>query len=331
MTGSLRVGVVSFAHLHVHAYVPALRSLDGVQLVGAYDEEPQRGQAEAARYGLRLFERLDDLLGEVDAVVVTAPNALHHPYTLAAVKAGKHVLCEKPLATTVEHAAEMVRRAREAGVQLMTAFPMRFSPPVVTARKAVESGAVGEIRALTGSNNGQMPAGWFSDPELAGGGATMDHIVHLADIYRWLLGSEPVEVTAEAGTLLHEGIRVDDVAMVLLRYPGGAIGTIDASWSRPAGFPTWGGLSFRVVGTGGVLEVDAFAQQARFSGDERGVHRWLYWGSDADRAMLAAFVEAVRSGGPVPVTGEDGLAAVRVAVAAQQSARLGRPVATGAA
>lgn len=323
----VRVGIVSFAHVHVHAYVPGLKSLPHVALAGAYDEEPARGRAEAQRYGLRFFERLEDLLEAVDAVVITAPNALHHRYTLAAVQARRHVLCEKPLATTVEHAAEMVRRASEAGVRLMTAFPMRFSPPVVTAKRAVASGVVGEVRAVTGSNNGRMPPGWFGDPELAGGGATMDHVVHLADIYRWLVGHEPVEVMAEAGTLLHEGSRVDDVAMVLLRFPGGVIGTIDASWSRPASYPTWGGLRFRVIGTEGLLDIDAFGQQAQLSSDKERAHRWVYWGSDADRAMLAAFVEAVRSGGPVPVSGEDGLAAVRVAVAAQQSAKSGQPVA----
>lgn len=321
----MKIGLISFAHLHAYSYASQLKTLPGAEFGGIYDELSARARLQAANFGVPWFGRLEDLLAAVDAVIVTSANARHYDYTLAAAAAGRHVLCEKPLATAVEHAEQMVRRCAEAGVQLMTAFPMRFSPPVATAKRAVEAGAVGAVRAITGSNNGKMPAGWFSDPQLAGGGALMDHVVHLADIMHWLLGQQPEEVYAEADTLLHEGIEVEDVGMVLLRFRDGVIGTIDASWSRPESYPTWGGLRFRVVGADGVLDVDAFAQQEQVYSTAGRPQRWVYWGSGADRAMLAAFVEAIRAGRQVPVTGEDGLAAVRVAVAAMRSARSGKP------
>ena len=323
----MRIGLISFAHVHAASYAGVLKSLPGVEFVGIYDEVRARGRAEAQRYEVRWFDRLEGLLEASEAVVVSSTNADHHRYVLAAAASGRHVLCEKPLATRIEDAEEMVRKCRDAGVLLMTAFPMRFSPPVVSARRAVEMGGVGEIRAFTGSNNGKMPGGWFSDPQLAGGGALMDHVVHLADLMRWFLGTDPVQVYAEADALLHPGIQVEDVGMVALHFPNGVIGTIDASWSRPERYPTWGGLRFRIIGTDGALEVDAFSQQSQVYSDRAPDPWWAFWGSDVDRAMIAAFVAAVQRRIPVPVTGEDGLAALRIAVAARRSAASGEPVA----
>lgn len=317
---------MSLAHVHAASYASILSSLEGAEFRGIYDEIPSRGRSAALKYGVPFYESLDRMLENCDAVIVASVNRDHHRLVLAAAGAGRHVLCEKPLATDLASAEEMIARCRSAGVQLMTAFPMRFSAPVLAALSAVRNGEIGDIAAITGLNNGQMPAGWFSSPDLAGGGAAMDHIVHLADLMRWFIGSAPNEVYAEMETLLHVGIEVEDVVTVLLRFPNGAVGSIDSSWSRPDAYPTWGGLRFRVIGTKGVIDVDAFAQTISVYRNQQRLPVWKVWGSNADRAMLLAFAESVRSGNPVPVSGEDGLAALRVVDAAYDSARRGEPV-----
>src|SRR5699024_5099025 len=165
-------------------------------------------------------------------------------------------LCEKPLATTVADAEEMVAACREAGVVLMTAFPVHFSPAVASLRSALADGALGELIGLTGTNNGKLPTArdWFTDVDLAGGGAMVDHTVHLA---------APATVHATTNRILHAdraGEGAETGGLVTLTYDSGPVATIDCSWSLPNDAPTWGGLRLQALGTGGQVQIDAFAQ-----------------------------------------------------------------------
>src|SRR5699024_6074797 len=139
-----------------------------------------------------------------DAIVVTSANAHHKDLVLEAARRGVHVLCEKPLATTVADAEAMVAACREVGVVLMTAFPVHFSPAVEALRTAVADGTLGEVIGLTGTNNGKLPAGrdWFTDVELAGGGSLVDHTVHIAEILDAMFG-EPATVHAVSNRILY--------------------------------------------------------------------------------------------------------------------------------
>src|SRR5438094_400261 len=105
---------------------------------------------------------------------------------------------------------------------------------------AIADGAIGEVLAVKGTNHGSLPPGWLTDPALAGGGAVMDHTVHVADLLRWILEREFVSVYAEIDTLLHPGLPVDDCGTLLLEMEGGVFASLDPSWSRPRTFPTWG-------------------------------------------------------------------------------------------
>ena len=247
-----------------------------------------------------------------------------------AAAAGVHVLCEKPLATTAEDAQAMIHACDQAGVVLMTAFPMRFSAPLVEVKSALDAGAVGSLRAFNTTNQGQNPShhrAWFVDKALAGGGAAMDHIVHLADILRWMLGSEVTEVYAQFNRILHaDEVDVETGGLVMLTFANGIFASIDCSWSRPRLFPTWGGLTMEIVGDGGVILTDPFRQNLTIHGNPARHMAWAYWGSDANQAMIDEFVAAVRSGRPPAVTGQDGLRATEIVLAAYRSAELGVPV-----
>src|SRR5690606_5292789 len=260
-----------------------------------------------------------------DAIVVTSANAHHRDLVLEAARRGVHVLCEKPLATSVADAEKMVAACREAGVVLMTAFPVHFSPAVEALRSAIADGTLGEVIGLTGTNNGKLPAGrdWFTDVDLAGGGSLVDHTVHIAEILDSVFGA-PTTVHAVANQILYAdraGEGAETGGLVTLTYDSGLVATIDCSWSQPADAPTWGGLRLQALGTGGQLQIDAFAQHVGGPG------QWLPYGSDLDGLLLEAFLDAVRAGQAVDPTGEVGLRTVKIVAAAQESVRTGQPVA----
>jgi predicted dehydrogenase len=264
---SVRVGIVSFAHVHSPAYAGVLRDLAAADFVGITDEDTDRGAEAAEQFGVRYFDSAATLSEEVDAVVVCSENKNHANDVIPALQGGVHVLSEKPIATTVEDARAMIQASENSGSQLRTAFPVRYLPSVVRARDLVRGGALGRVLAVNGTNHGRIPGGWFLDPELAGGGAVMDHTVHLADLLRWILDVEVKSVYAEVDSFFGAE-ETDDAAILTLDLEGGsfadgAFATIDPSWSRGDGYPTWGDVTLRIAGTSGVLDVDPFAQPLR--------------------------------------------------------------------
>ncbi len=217
---SVRVGIVSFAHVHASPYAGALSDLDVADFVGISDEDAARGEEAAQRFGIRFFEDTASLFEEVDAVVVCSENRHHARDAISALRVGVHVLCEKPIATTVEDARAMIAASETSGSQLRIAFPVRYLPSVARAREIVRGGSLGRVLAVKGTNRGRIPGGWFLDPDLAGGGALMDHTVHLADLLRWMLDVEVKSVYAEVDSLFG-ATTTDDAAILTLELEGG--------------------------------------------------------------------------------------------------------------
>jgi predicted dehydrogenase len=246
-----------------------------------------------------------------------------------AAQAGAHVLCEKPLATTREDAQAIVAACRQAGVKLMTAFPMRFSAPLIQLKARLDAGDLGQIYCLNTTNQGEVPIGhraWFVDKELAGGGAMMDHIVHLADIFNWLFGRELASVYAQSNHIIQaDKVDVETGGLVMLQYAGGMFATIDSSWSKPLNYPTWGGLTLELISQRGLTVIDAFSQNLNVFRQEPAQNYWTYWGSDMNQAMAEEFVNAIREEREPAVTGEDGLFALEVVLAAYESAQTNQP------
>lgn len=333
----MRIGLLSFAHLHAEGYLSALQTMPNVELIGAADENTERGRYFADQFGIRLYDDYDALLREhPDGVIVTSENARHLPLVQLAAAAGAAVLCEKPLATTVDDARAMVESCASAGVPLMTAFPMRFSAPAVEIKRLLERGEMGRVYGVNSTNQGALPEfhqsdnlpflkrDWFTDKALAGGGAMTDHIVHLADLLRWYLGSEVVEVYAASNAILHAGkVGVETGGLVMLTFANGVFASIDCSWSKPAYYPTWGGLKLELVAEGGLATLDAYRQGMTVYSDRTARPHYAYWGSDANAAMLREFVASIRERRAPAVSGEDGLRAVEIVAAAYASAASG--------
>ena len=126
-------------------------------------------------------------------------------------------------------------------------------------KEQMDAGKIGKVLAIAATNQGSMPGGWFIDKTLSGGGALLDHTVHVADLVRWFTGAEFADVYAEADTLFHD-IGVEDSGLLSFSMTDGTICTLDCSWSRLPHYPTWGGVTLNILGTDGYVSVDAFGQ-----------------------------------------------------------------------
>ncbi len=327
----IKIGVLSLAHHHGEAYISSLRLMEGVELVGVADDDPMRGQTVAAHNRAKYFHTYEDLLeAKPDGVIVCTENNRHRSLVEMAASLGIHVLCEKPIATTLEDARAIVEACEKAGVLLMTAFPMRFSAPLLEIKARLDNGDFGDVYCFNATNQGELPTkhrAWFIDPQLAGGGAIMDHTVHLVDIMRWFTGAEVKTVYARSNRIFHaDEVQVETGALEMLTFDNDVFATIDASWSRPQYWPTWGGLTFEMVAQRGAVLVDAFRQNLNVYRQEWERSNWAYWGSDMNHAMVSDFASAIRENRQPRVTGVDGLRAVEATLAAYESDRTGKTV-----
>lgn len=327
MLERLKIGMISFAHGHARSYFHQLKRIPEVQIAGIADENKERVEPFITPHHIPYYADYRELLEDQDiqAVIICSENVHHAKYALDAARAGKHVICEKPLGVSVAEMQQMIATCQEHGVQLMTTFPCRYIPAVIEAREAVQRGEIGDILAIKGTNRGRLPSGWFSDPTLSGGGAIIDHTVHVMDLINWFLEDEVSEVYARAGTLFND-ITVEDAGMVHVKFANGAIAVIDTSWSRAKSFPTGGDVTMEIIGTRGVISVDALAEKNEVFSDERMASTWSYWGDSMDEYLVKDLVQALREGKPVPISGEDGLKSTQVALAAYESIRTGTPV-----
>jgi len=325
----LGVAVLGVAHIpHAMSYARCLTNSSTARLVGVYDESVELGRRVADRFGAVFQPDLDSLISSADvqAVVVCSATINHRPLVAAAAARGLHVLCEKPIATSVEDAEAMIAICAEHGVQLHTAFVTRFYPLVARVRAAVQDGSLGELLGMVGGNRGRPPLppqypDWITNQSESGGGALMDHSVHVTDIMRHISGLEVASVTAEVDSLFWES-GVDDMALMSLTFDNGAIGSVDPSWSVPAGNAWDYDFYLRVIGTKGSVSINDLAESLQLvsSAVAPGM-RLVPFGVDIDALMVDAFVASVRSGEFVSpcADGIDGLRALETALAGYES------------
>ncbi len=301
------------------------------ELVGVYDRDEKFGRQFARRYKTPFKKDADSLLGDADAVIIASENAFHHSLVKAAARAEKHILCEKPIALTLQQADEMKREVKKAGVKFQMCYVMRYHTVASVVKELIDDGRIGEILALVGVNklnSAVVTRDWFMNKKLSGGGAAMDHTVHLADMMRWYTGSEAREVYCEIGRKIRPQLRVEDTFLTTVTFENGVLGHIDGSWSYPAGFQTWGDLSLEVLGSEGVIFLDAFRQNIYFTGGKHPEDKlaWQAYGCDPNTEMIASFSEAILLDRTPLATIDDGIRGLQITLAGYESARRGVPV-----
>ena len=325
----MRVGIVgagAMGSVHIAGWTQT-----EAEIAGVFDAYQAAAQTLAGRYGVSAFPNLETLLADVDIVDLCTPTHLHHPLVLQVAAAGKHILCEKPLARTLTDGQEMVAFCRQAGVKLMVAHVVRFFPEYRQAKEAVDAGRVGQVAVMRLKRNVYQPkkaeGNWFVDFEKSGG-MILDLMIHDFEYARWVAG-EVSTVFAKSIRTQHPGA-VTDHGLAILTHASGALSHVEGSWAYPP--PTFR-TQFEIAGSEGLLIHDSEAtapitlrlkQRAGESPDVPLPSSPLL--EDPYTTEIKAFYEAVRTDRPVPVSAGDGLAALQIALAAIESTQTGRPV-----
>ena len=340
-----RVGValLSFAHGHQQAWARSLQRHPNARIAAVWDDDPRRGVQQAERLGVPFIPELDAVLGrgDVDAVTICAENVQHANLAVAAARAGKHIMMQKPMATTVADCDRIVAAVEAAGVKYMQSFNLRFDPLHEAVKAVVDSGSLGRVNIVRRRHSHHLaidPADrqrvlwWMADPARSGGGALMDEGAHAALWFVWMFGV-PASVTAEVETRT-PGLAVEDNAVLLYRWRDGLLGVHQTSWTEVAGENT-----IEVFGERGSL-VATGTDIASTRCLPRGTPPLRVWTAEQGawtqpavelvqgRSDLVAgpFIDCIVRDEPSPVPAAWGRAAVEMVLAGYGSARDGRRV-----
>jgi UDP-N-acetyl-2-amino-2-deoxyglucuronate dehydrogenase len=235
--GIVGCGMISAFHAR------AIGEVRGAKLAACFDTREEAAKKFAGQFGCKAYTKLGDMLADskVDIVTIATPSGAHMEPTVAAARAGKHVIVEKPLEITLKKCDRMIEACEKAGVQLGAIFPSRFHDSGVKLKRAIDAGRFGRLtlgdayvkwyRTQQYYDSGAWRGTWALD----GGGALMNQAIHSVDLLTWLMG--PVaEIQAKAATLAHERIEVEDVVVATLRFANGAIGVLEATTAAYPGY-----------------------------------------------------------------------------------------------
>ena len=343
----IKIGIIGCGKITKVRHAPEYQENPFCQLTAYYDGLPARAQEIAGQYGGTACSSLEELLqSDVDAISVCVANVNHAEVTIKALNAGKHVLCEKPMATTLDDCEAMVEAARRNGKLLMVGHNQRFALAHQKARAFIAAGEIGKVLSFHTTFGHPGPEGWtglanswFFDKAQAAFGAMADLGVHKTDLIHFLLNEPITQVSAILTTLdkkYPDGspVSVDDNALCLYKTKSGVSGTMHVSWT----FYGQEDNSTRIYGTQGVLrcydDLDYSLILERRNGetevfqlDRMASNKEQVSGERKNTGVINAFIHSIQTGEKPPVDGADALQAMRVIFAAQKSAEEGKTIA----
>ena len=340
----IKIGVIGCGKISQVRHFPEYAAHPGAELAGYYDLNYERASRMAEQYGGTAYGTLEELLEDpqIDAVSVCTANNTHAAVTIRALEAGKHVLCEKPMAVTIDECERMVEAARKNNRRLMIGMNQRFAGAHVKAKELISQGAIGEILTFrtafghSGPENWSVDAGngsWFFDRERAVMGVMADLGVHKTDLIQFLTGGCVTEVTARLVTLDKKDpsgnpIAVDDNAFCIYRMNNGITGTMTASWTYCGEEDN----STVLYGTEGIMKIYHSPEHSIEIIARSGGRKVLDIGriQTNDRqtksGVIDEFIDALEQNREPSVSGCDVLAAMRAVFAAATSSAEGRAV-----
>ncbi|MFC0558833.1 Gfo/Idh/MocA family protein [Halalkalibacter alkalisediminis] len=329
----LKVAVIGCGSIAKHRHLPEYANNKDVEIVAVCDIVEERVKEFADQYQATAYTSYQELLASpsIDAVSVCTPNYLHAPISIAALQAGKHVLCEKPMATSRLDAENMIKAAQENNKKIMIAHNQRFVPSHQKARQLIENGEVGKIYSFRTAFGHGGPEGWSADgaeswffkKEQAFIGAMGDLGVHKTDLLRFILGEEFVEVGAFIETSAKANADVDDTAVCVLKTESGIVGTLAASWS----YVSKEDNSTIIYGENAILRleddpINSLVVQYK-SGEvvkyELGGIQTNDSGGQTNTQVIDQFVNAIIQDVEPAVSGEEGMKSLQVVLSALQS------------
>lgn len=330
----LGFALVGVGGLTMGQLLPAFARCKYARPVALVSGSPDKANQQAGRYSIdpknvynyQNFDTIKDN-PDVDVVYVVLPNSMHAEYTIRAAKAGKHVLCEKPMANTVEECQAMIAACAQANKKLMIAYRMRYEPMTIeairVARSAADMGAIKQITAEAGFNIGD-PNQWRLNKALAGGGSLMDIGIYALNAIRYLSGQEPSEVTAMSYSTADDPRfkEVEEAINFEMKFPSGFIGNVVSTYG-------YGCSRFRVYGTRGQIESEPFQS---YSGNKLFITRgrtrqeFAYEQANHFAAEMDHMSECIQTNKTPLTPGEEGLKDLEIMMAAYQSAREGKSI-----
>jgi predicted dehydrogenase len=338
------IGVIGCGSISISRHISEYYSREDCVLVGYYDPKKERAKKMADKYGGKVYKTLEEMLGdkEIHAVSVCTPNKCHAPISISALKAGKHVLCEKPMATSVKEAQEMIDTAEKERKFLMIGHNQRLAAAHIRAREILQTGDLGRVLTFRTTFGHGGPEYWSQDMgkhtwffkyDEAFIGAMGDLGVHKADLIRWLIGDEIVEVKAYVTTLdktneKGEPIEVDDNAICLLKSAGGIYGTLTASWTYYGAEDN----STVLYCSNGVIKIydnPDFPIEISRKNREKvfyQVGKIQTNNNQSASGVIDMFIDAINSGKKPEIDGNEGFMALRIVLACLESARTGKTV-----
>jgi predicted dehydrogenase len=300
-------GLVGFGRFCRNRLNPAFQDLPGSKITALYKRDPQQAAEAASEFHVPAgYGDLKALLADprVEAVYITSANSDHEAQAVAAAKAGKHVLCEKPLAINAPACRNIIEACRLSGVKLMVAHTLRFSPAVIQVKQWLSEGRLGKIRlgrVLYTYDGTKSPRAWLYDEKIAGGGALMDIGIHGLDTLRFLLG----EVDQVHGALNPPSDPIELSALVHLHFTGGAAGDVFCSFESPYR------SRLEILGEYGWIWVDSFTLPGtdvtvHLETIDRSIDLLVDTGNPYG-ALIESFSRSIRGLEPVAIPGEEGL------------------------
>lgn len=325
----MRVGIIGAGLMGgVHA---AAWNQTPAQLTGIFSLDAVQVNKLAAEQNATAYDTIEALIDAVDVVDICTPTFTHHPIALQAAAAGKHIVCEKPLARTYQQGQEMIAACAEAGVHLLVAHVVRFFPEFASAKAVVDSGDIGRVAVVRLTRAGALPGwaaeNWLHDPEKSGG-MILDLMIHDFDYARWIAG-EVKSVYAKSLQGQQPGAPTD-YSIAILTHHDGAISNIEGGWTYPQGmFRT----ALEIAGDKGLIEHPAgstapISTHIKETGEAGAVAIPASpLAEDPYTTEIKHFYDVISGTVETPrVTPQDALAALQIALAAQESATTGRPV-----
>ncbi len=315
-----KLGLIGFGEIG-RAHSDALAGISEADLVAVADpSEHARKQAESL--GVKTFSTHAELLSEasIDGVIIATPDELHLEPSLDAAQAGKHILVEKPIGATVQDGQKIKEAAEKAGIKLMVGHTLRFFPEYNYAKTQVAAGELGQLVSVFARRTNVI-----SQPKrIAGRISVLGFLgVHDFDALRWIIDSEPTRIYCENATSVTHGFGVEDETFTTIRFANGVIACLHCGWFVPDNHPS--GFDFRldVTGDQGIVNLD-FANSVTVKHNATGTRQPLI--STALAEECRPFATSILNDTAVPVSADDGIAAVKMACAAEQSVRTGLPI-----
>ena len=318
---SLGIGVIGLGAIG-GKHVSVLKNLREANIVGVSDLNQELVNKTIAGTTIQGYTDYRQLLArpDLDAVIIATPDHLHKDITIEAAQAGKHILVEKPIATTVEDGEAMIEAAKKANVKLMVGFTLRFVPHYVQAREIVQSGKLGKIVSVYSRRMNVI-----TQADRLGGRIGVLHFlgIHDFDLLHWLLGVEPGQVYTAESTSVEKRHPQENETFNTFKFKDGTLVCAHIGWNLTTAHP--GGRDFKltVIGDKGSLDIDLASQGLMMYSESGSKFPSTAPGLDVEDK---AFIDCVLDDKPVPSTGEDGITALKMVLAAIESIEKDTPV-----